>query len=216
MWTSNQKCCISISAVPLPPNVICILEKNSDLIKTYDQYIMSKRKRSDITSSLGSMEITDSPVVEEDSQLKLQETTGSTLMQDKAELEDENPSALTDRTLEAINKFKEDLISAFEGTKDPAWRDAVQKIWSFGPRRFGSNILLNRVDDLPCSFWDTNEIAEMNGKMKDLLSMENSFVNGFQLATLAGPLCDEPMMGVAFVVSKWELNVATAESDLPR
>lgn len=30
-------------------------------------------------------------------------------------------------------------------------------------------------------------------------------INGFQLATFAGPLCEEPMMGVCFVVKKWEI-----------
>jgi len=34
---------------------------------------------------------------------------------------------------------------------------------------------------------------------------DNSIVNGFQLATLAGPLCEEPMMGVCFVLKKWEI-----------
>lgn len=32
-----------------------------------------------------------------------------------------------------------------------------------------------------------------------------SLVNGFQLATLAGPICEEPMLGVGFVVEAWTL-----------
>ena len=32
---------------------------------------------------------------------------------------------------------------------------------------------------------------------------DNSIVSGFQLATLAGPLCEEPLMGVCFVIEKW-------------
>ena len=31
-------------------------------------------------------------------------------------------------------------------------------------------------------------------------------VNGFQLATFAGPICEEPMMGVGFVLESWELQ----------
>ena len=34
---------------------------------------------------------------------------------------------------------------------------------------------------------------------------ENSFVSGFQLATAAGPLCDEPLMGVCFIAHEWSL-----------
>lgn len=30
-------------------------------------------------------------------------------------------------------------------------------------------------------------------------------INGFQLATLSGPLCEEPMMGVCFILKKWEI-----------
>lgn len=32
---------------------------------------------------------------------------------------------------------------------------------------------------------------------------DNSIISGFQLATLAGPLCEEPLMGVCFVVENW-------------
>ena len=32
---------------------------------------------------------------------------------------------------------------------------------------------------------------------------DNSIVSGFQLATLAGPLCQEPLMGVCFVIENW-------------
>lgn len=32
---------------------------------------------------------------------------------------------------------------------------------------------------------------------------DNSIVSGFQLATLAGPLCEEPLMGVCFVIENW-------------
>jgi hypothetical protein len=37
------------------------------------------------------------------------------------------------------------------------------------------------------------------------LEYDSSFVNGFQLATLAGPLCEEPIMGVCFIVEDWTL-----------
>lgn len=32
---------------------------------------------------------------------------------------------------------------------------------------------------------------------------DSTFMSGFQLATLCGPLCDEPMMGVCFIVEDW-------------
>ncbi len=30
-------------------------------------------------------------------------------------------------------------------------------------------------------------------------------MNGFQLASLNGPICEEPMMGVAFILEEWTL-----------
>jgi ribosome assembly protein 1 len=43
-----------------------------------------------------------------------------------------------------------------------------------------------------------------------LFECDSSFVNGFQLATLAGPLCEEPMMGVGFVVQHWTVDKTIA------
>lgn len=41
-----------------------------------------------------------------------------------------------------------------------------------------------------------------------LTKYENSFINGFQIATVAGPLCEEPMMGVCFIVEDWTIDVS--------
>lgn len=64
-----------------------------------------------------------------------------------------------------------------------------------------SKIHIFHVSDYTRSVW--------NPKDNDLLTKyENSFVNGFQIATLAGPLCEEPMMGVCFVVEDWTIDVS--------
>ena len=31
-------------------------------------------------------------------------------------------------------------------------------------------------------------------------------MSGFQLATFAGPICEEPMMGVAFILEAWTVE----------
>ena len=33
---------------------------------------------------------------------------------------------------------------------------------------------------------------------------DNSVITGFQLAVQAGPICEEPLMGVAFFVEDWK------------
>ncbi|TQD90927.1 hypothetical protein C1H46_023530 [Malus baccata] len=43
-------------------------------------------------------------------------------------------------------------------------------------------------------------------------SLESSVVSGFQVATAAGPLCDEPMRGLAFIIEA-KIEPLTAQSD---
>ncbi|XP_060804573.1 elongation factor-like GTPase 1 [Amyelois transitella] len=107
---------------------------------------------------------------------------------------------LSERMLKLIETFKEDLqrISAKLG---PEWKDFVSQIWSVGPRNCGANLLLNQTDYSTKFLDHEKEIIEDHR-----FEYEGSFVNGFQLATLAGPLCEEPMMGVAFCVEEWTLD----------
>lgn len=60
------------------------------------------------------------------------------------------------------------------------------------------------IPDYKRSVWSPKDNA-----MNDVLTKyENSFVNGFQIATVAGPLCEEPMTGVCFVVEDWTIDVS--------
>ena len=47
-------------------------------------------------------------------------------------------------TREALKSFYQELFSAFKEAGS-AWDGAVDDIWAFGPRRIGSNVLLNRI-----------------------------------------------------------------------
>lgn len=105
-------------------------------------------------------------------------------------------------TLDRIKEFKQKLEQNLQGRR---WRNAVDQIWSFGPRRNGPNILLNRLEgyERP-SVWHCLDKAMKEGTtFRDL---DNSIASGFQLVTLAGPLCEEPLMGVCFIVEKWDMS----------
>lgn len=41
-----------------------------------------------------------------------------------------------------------------------------------------------------------------------LREFDNSIISGFQLATLAGPMCEEPLMGVCFSVERWDIQTS--------
>ncbi|XP_059152512.1 elongation factor-like GTPase 1 [Physella acuta] len=108
---------------------------------------------------------------------------------------------MTDSAKENILVIKQQLKEEFEKA-GPFWCGAENQIWSFGPRRCGPNILLNRIGHYKRpSVWHTVEGNQSEtGKVADL---DNSIVTGFQVATMAGPLCEEPMHGVCIVVEDW-------------
>ncbi|XP_067105576.1 elongation factor-like GTPase 1 [Osmerus mordax] len=109
------------------------------------------------------------------------------------------------RTLEAIVGLKASLERLLPGRK---WKNAVEHIWAFGPRRYGPNILLNSVEGYHrSSVW---QCLERGGRAEageqTVRDYDNSIVSGFQLATLAGPLCEEPLMGVCFSLETWDMK----------
>lgn len=117
--------------------------------------------------------------------------------------EDKKTHEINQKTLDRIKEFKQKLEKSLQGRK---WRNAVDQIWSFGPRKCGPNILLHNFGGYKRSVWQClgNSVKEV-GKYRDF---DNSIVSGFQLATLSGPMCEEPLMGVCFTVEKWEINKA--------
>ena len=77
----------------------------------------------------------------------------------------------------------------------------VDLIWSFGAKANCPNILINNVKgyervsiwpDLNCNMKEGNRLCSMN--------FDTSVIQGFQLSTLQGPLCNEPILGVCFIV----------------
>ena len=59
--------------------------------------------------------------------------------------------ALTEKKQKAVETFKNKLRDAFI---EAGWGDVLDKIWSFGPRKCGPNILLNETDYKNNCFWE--------------------------------------------------------------
>ena len=107
-------------------------------------------------------------------------------------------------TMQRLKKFKDSLQQAFDSASDLNFAGITDKIWSFGPKRIGPNILVNGLNNYDrTSVWASLAGCESRKKLR---KYDSSIVLGFQLATLAGPLCEEPMMGVCFVVEEWTVN----------
>ncbi|XP_006814504.1 elongation factor-like GTPase 1, partial [Saccoglossus kowalevskii] len=109
-----------------------------------------------------------------------------------------------------IVEFKNKLTIAFKeaGKK---WRDVMDQIWTFGPKHCGPNILLNTIPDYKRpSIWECINTSK-DKTSSSLNDYDNSVMSGFQLATLAGPMCEEPMMGVCFALEEWKIKYSKSE-----
>ncbi|XP_027427424.1 elongation factor-like GTPase 1 isoform X3 [Zalophus californianus] len=116
--------------------------------------------------------------------------------------EDRHTQMIHQKTQEKIYEFKGKLEQYLTGRK---WRNTVDQIWSFGPRKCGPNILVNKSEDFQDSVW-TGPAIKASKEASRYRDLGNSIVSGFQLATLSGPMCEEPLMGVCFVLEKWDLS----------
>ncbi|KAI8986089.1 translation elongation factor 2 [Trametes punicea] len=90
------------------------------------------------------------------------------------------------------------------------WTDVADKIWAFGPQRMGSCLLIDSRPGKPNSL--KQRLAQMKAreavKEQDPLmgAFDNYLETGFQLATFQGPLCAEPVDGMAYFVENVMLD----------
>lgn len=182
---------LRVRAVSLPDPVTLVLQEHEEVLR--------------LVSLAGGVRTTNTS--------DLQDLSSSRADREKAEalqMEDladalEDRKKLNREAVAAIAKLKASLDKAFKEAGDE-WKNAINEIWSFGPGGCGPNILLNRIPTYPRhSVWEKSTTLD-----SPLALYDTSFVTGFQMATKAGPLCEEPMMGVCFVVEDWSLAPSTS------
>ncbi|QQP39437.1 Uncharacterized protein FKW44_020322 [Caligus rogercresseyi] len=115
-----------------------------------------------------------------------------------------NPSYINSST--TIAEFCKEIDALFEAdTLSKEFGLSSNKIWSIGPKKSPTNLLFVAQDGV--SFMEG-----LSGGSALHKSYSSSFLNGFQMASGAGPLCDEPMRGVGFIVEEWRF---APEEDSP-
>lgn len=62
----------------------------------------------------------------------------------------------------------------------------------------------------------TNAAVETEARARVLRDFDNSIISGFQLATLSGPMCEEPVMGVCFSMERWDILSSALPKHLDR
>ncbi|THH15351.1 hypothetical protein EW146_g5098 [Bondarzewia mesenterica] len=91
------------------------------------------------------------------------------------------------------------------------WTDIVDNIWAFGPHGAGECLLIDaRKDGVPNSLkrrLDSVKEGDMTDQ-RDQLSrdFDGNIETGFQIATFQGPLCAEPVQGMAYFVQRVEID----------
>lgn len=140
-------------------------------------------------------------------------------------------------TLKAAEFWKQlDALFARAG-KD--WQGISSRIWAFGPRRIGPNILVDGLPGSTRSLQHRSQVQKQSsafgtparaaspepeqqagkldlptkleedaptGSSMNCRAFDESIDTAFQLTTLRGPLCNEPMQGMAYFVEKLEVN----------
>lgn len=114
-----------------------------------------------------------------------------------------------ERGVLSMEDFKEKLHSAFkEAGEDEEWSSVIANISAFGPRRTGPNLFIDATGADTCQrflpFHHDGLSSENSDRayppaQNDGTSLEYSdaIAYGFQLATAQGPLCNEPIQGMA-------------------
>ena len=126
------------------------------------------------------------------------------LLEDSADILkalDKQRGILTSSTMQEVERLKRELEKHLDASE--TFKGTCDKIWSLGPKQCGPNILINLTDYKSREVWPGSPPARDGADKR--AEMESRLVQGFQLATLAGPLCEEPMMGVAFLVESWQV-----------
>ncbi|RAQ69368.1 hypothetical protein AFCA_008588 [Aspergillus flavus] len=127
----------------------------------------------------------------------------------------------------SLKDFREELNKIFdEEVKEDKelWKDVVDRITAFGPRRVGPNILVDATAVNTCEKFLLEDPKQQPTVNTETSSREALIVRdfcdkityAFQLATGQGPLCQEPMQGTAVFLEEITVNATEEELDLGR
>jgi len=181
---------------PLPAPVIEFLAKNAVSIKK----LYAERR------------------AEEEAEQKQDIDTRLDLASEGEDLDDIDMSEATG--VLSLAEFKRQLQEAFAETKGEKeiWNGVVEKIAAFGPRRTGPNVLIDATnsDTFSRILKEHRPKASKEECADDTLTprdFSDKIISAFQLATLQGPLCNEPVQGVAvFLESVTISNLSDEQS----
>lgn len=116
----------------------------------------------------------------------------------------------------SADELKKQLRQLLEtGKGRDVWKNQVDNIAAFGPRRTGPNLLIDATADGVLSKVFSGEVettdAPRAGEALRVTHLADKIQYAFQLASGRGPLCNEPVQGVAVFVE--EVTLSLSEDD---
>ncbi|PSN65884.1 P-loop containing nucleoside triphosphate hydrolase protein [Corynespora cassiicola Philippines] len=190
--TPSKQLSIRLRVRPLPPTVTEFLGKHASAIKRLFAERRAEEERTD-TSPEGAEAEKDG--MEEAEQLD----TGHTL---------------------SAAEFKQKLTEAFREAKGQkeTWSEVIDKITAFGPRRVGPNILVDATSSgifsralRESSSPEGDSETTSSSKALTPHSFAHNITYAFQLATAQGPLCAEPVQGIAVFLEEVTIDASASE-----
>ena len=185
--TSSKQVTVTVRVRPLPRDVTDFLLKNAGGVKRLYSDRSTAEEGEEGSSSA-------EPAAKNGSQ------------DDSPEADDELSGA---RKALSPDELVKQLQAQFDSKKDrlDTWKGITDRIVSFGPRRTGPNLLIDATKQqfFPKAFSSnaTNNTHTDRLSTKDSLSprhFSDNITYGFQLATHHGPLCNEPVQGIAVFI----------------
>lgn len=186
---SSKQVTVTLRVRPLPAEVTEFLVKHSASIK----HLYSEHK--DATETNGQGEAASEDIVETD-------------------------GVVPENEILSVEDLKSQLQAQFEKVKDrEIWKSVVEQITSFGPKRTGPNLLIDATKEqcfakafAPEEERRRNSAVPAAGETTIHAShFCDKITYGFQLATEQGPLCHEPVQGVAVFVE--DVSISAGEDE---
>jgi len=116
----------------------------------------------------------------------------------------------------SVEDFKKQLQAVLETGKgrDP-FKNIIDHIAGFGPRRTGPNLLIDATKEgcLPKAFETTHNTHNTTLEANETITgrhLSDKITYAFQLAMSQGPLCHEPVQGVAVFIEDVSITAAAA------
>lgn len=117
---------------------------------------------------------------------------------DKLETDDSAVIEMDKELLEIQEMFSHELIKSMNGAI------TCDDVWSLGPKKMSTCMLVNKSNYKHLSFMSTGLASGQ---------YDRSIINGFQTAVQSGPLCQEPMHGVCFVMQEFAIDEQAEKHD---